>query len=154
MTFASKSHHREEMRVGEGRLGQNTQKCLQWCESVFFSFNFFWWIFVNFTPIVSLLLIPTLHPCKAPNRAKEKKSRCGTVCPTEHPFVHSSSFANLHCNDSWVWSEASGFCFTINSGTSLGLLSDTLLLPAPCHGDPIVLDLWDQPLPTVVQFFN
>jgi hypothetical protein len=32
-------------------------------------------------------------------------------------------------NDLLVWYEASGFCYSIDPGISLGLLSDILLLP-------------------------
>ena len=34
-----------------------------------------------------------------------------------------------HCNESLVWFEVSGFCDTINIGSSLGLLRVILLLP-------------------------
>ena len=55
-----------------------------------------------------------------------------------HPFVHTSLLANVHCNESLVWFEASGFCYTINTGSSLGLLSDILLLPCVME----ILQLW------------
>jgi hypothetical protein len=51
------------------------------------------------------------------------------VCPTADPFVHTSLLANIHCNDLLVWYEASGFCYSINTGSSLELFSDTLWLP-------------------------
>jgi hypothetical protein len=44
------------------------------------------------------------------------------VCATTAQLVHTSLLANVHCNDSLVWYEAPGFCYTINTGTSLGLL--------------------------------
>ena len=59
--------------------------------------------------------------------------------------------ANGHCRESLVWIEASGFCYMINTGSSLGLLLDTLLLYC-CHGDPAVLYLEDWP-PEVFQQF-
>jgi hypothetical protein len=37
--------------------------------------------------------------------------------------------ANVHCNEPLVWFKASGFCYAINPGSSLGLLLDILLLP-------------------------
>jgi hypothetical protein len=52
-----------------------------------------------------------------------------TVCHMGHPFVPTALLANGHCNESLVWFEASGFCYSVNTGTSLGLLSDILL---PC----------------------
>lgn len=54
---------------------------------------------------------------------------CITVYSTVHPFVHTSLLVNVHCNDMKVWYEPSGFCYSINTGTSLGLLLDILLLP-------------------------
>jgi hypothetical protein len=44
------------------------------------------------------------------------------VCPTINPSVHTSSLANVHCSESLVWSEISGFCDTINIGSSPGPL--------------------------------
>jgi hypothetical protein len=52
-----------------------------------------------------------------------------TVCPTVYPFVHTSLLANFYCSESLVWLKASGFCYSIHTETSLGLLSDILLLP-------------------------
>jgi hypothetical protein len=52
------------------------------------------------------------------------------------PFVYILLPANVLCNDSLVWYEAFGFCFSINTGTSLGLFSVALW-----HGEFIVLDL-------------
>jgi hypothetical protein len=46
------------------------------------------------------------------------------------------------------WSEASGFCYIINTGSSLGLLSDVLL----CHGDPAA-SVWEEQLIHVLQQF-
>jgi hypothetical protein len=34
-----------------------------------------------------------------------------------------------HCSESLVWFEASGFCYSINPGSSPGLRSDILSLP-------------------------
>jgi hypothetical protein len=36
---------------------------------------------------------------------------------------------DVHCNASLVWSETSGFCHTISTGSSLRLLTAILLLP-------------------------
>jgi hypothetical protein len=50
------------------------------------------------------------------------------VCSTVDPFVYTSSLANVHCNESLVWFEVSGFYDTINIESSLGLLLVHLLL--------------------------
>ena len=55
---------------------------------------------------------------------------CVTWCHTAYPSVHTSLLANAHRNGSLVWLEASGFCYTVNTGSSLGLLLDILLLPS------------------------
>jgi hypothetical protein len=82
------------------------------------------------------LPIPLYPPSKEKNKNKtinnnnNKKSRCGScsvsVCPTVSPFVHTSLLANVHCNALLVWFETSGFCYSIYTGSSLGLLSDVL----------------------------
>jgi hypothetical protein len=38
------------------------------------------------------------------------------VCPTVYPFVHTALLADVHYNESLVWFEASGFCYTLNTG--------------------------------------
>ena len=51
------------------------------------------------------------------------------------------------------WSGSSGFCYTINTGSSLGLLSDILLLPCVME----ILQLWicrAVPLHTLQQLTN
>jgi len=61
--------------------------------------------------------------------AKVKES-CGESW-TVHtiPFVQTSLLAKVHYNESAVWFEASGFCYMVNTGSSLGLLSVALFLP-------------------------
>ncbi|KAL6092449.1 hypothetical protein STEG23_022795, partial [Scotinomys teguina] len=49
-----------------------------------------------------------------------------------------SLLASVHCKESWVWFEASGFCCTMDAGPSLGLLLDILLLPCVVG----ILQLW------------
>ena len=66
-------------------------------------------------PLISPPLVPALRPCNWP--------------VVEVPFVHTSLLANVHCNESLVWFEASDFCYTGNTGSSLRRLSDVLLLP-------------------------
>jgi hypothetical protein len=64
-------------------------------------------------------------------RERERASCSGscTLCPTAYPSVHTSSLANVHCNESLVWFEISGFCDTISVGSLPGLLWVLLLLP-------------------------
>ena len=57
--------------------------------------------------------------------------------------VHMSFLANVHCSESLVWFEASGFCYTIDTVSSQGLLLDPV--GALCHGDAAALDLQDWP---------
>ena len=47
---------------------------------------------------------------------------------TVNPFIHIALLASVHCKESLVWFKASGFCYTIDTGPSLGLLLDILLL--------------------------
>jgi hypothetical protein len=78
---------------------------------------------------------PTLGPCDLPPKGKKKTSCCGScsvwhvVCSTVFPFVHSPLLVDGHCSDALVWFEACDFCYSINTGTSQGLLSDILWLP-------------------------
>lgn len=80
---------------------------------------------------LSLPLYPHLQ--FLPPTKKEKNVTVeAVVChggPTAHPFVHTSLLVNVGCNDSLVWYEGSGFCSSVDAGTSPGLLSGTLLLP-------------------------
>jgi hypothetical protein len=66
------------------------------------------------------------------------KLECGTLCPTVHPFVHTSLLVNVQCDESLVWFKASGSCYTISTGSSLGFLSDILSLPYVME----ILQLW------------
>lgn len=52
-----------------------------------------------------------------------------TECPTVYPFVYTSLLANVHCKDLLAWYEDSSFCYSADTGTSLGPLLDILLLP-------------------------
>ena len=52
-----------------------------------------------------------------------------TLCYIVYPFVHTSFLKNVHCNESLVWFEASGFCYTMSPGSSRGLLLEFLPLP-------------------------
>jgi hypothetical protein len=66
------------------------------------------------------------------------KLLCVTMCPTGYPAVHTSSLANLHCNESLIWFEIAGFCNTFSTGSSLELFLVILLLP--CVSE--ILQLW------------
>jgi hypothetical protein len=87
----------------------------------------------------SSILGPALHPCSL--LQTQKNLNCGSCsvsqCVPRIPFVYTSSLANVHCNESLVWYECSGFCYSINTGTSVGFLR---------HGDSVVLDLEEKPL--------
>lgn len=52
-----------------------------------------------------------------------------TIWPMVYPFVHTSLLTKVLCSDLLVWFNASVFCYTIDTGSSLGLLLDSLLLP-------------------------
>lgn len=44
-------------------------------------------------------------------------------------FIHTSLLADIHCSNSLVCYQASGFCYSINTGTSGEFLLDIILLP-------------------------
>ena len=71
------------------------------------------------------------------------------MCSTVYASVHTSLIANIHCNESLVWFEASGFCYTINAGSSQGYPVAVL-----CRGDPAALNLQDWPYHTLQQFID
>lgn len=50
-------------------------------------------------------------------------------CVLQSIPVHTSSLAHVHCSESFLCCMVSGFCGTINTGLSPGLLLVTLLLP-------------------------
>ena len=66
------------------------------------------------------------------------------MCPTVHPFVYNSLLAMTH--------EAPGLSYTINAGSSLGLLLLPCVMEGLCH--PVTLDLQDWPLHTLQQFID
>ena len=61
-----------------------------------------------------------------------------TVCHRVYSFVHTVLIANVHCNEILVCFEASGVCYTINTGSSWRLLSDIQLLLCVME----ILQLW------------
>jgi hypothetical protein len=65
------------------------------------------------------------------------------VCHTVYPLLPKIALMNGHCSASLVWFKGSGFCYTINTGSSLGLLLDILLLPRAME----ILQLYSQDLP-------
>lgn len=72
------------------------------------------------------------------------------MCHTIFPFAQIPLLANVHCSESLVWFEASGFCYTINPGTSLGLVGYPVV--ALCHEILVALDLQDLSLHVLQQF--
>jgi hypothetical protein len=74
------------------------------------------------------------------------------MCHTAYPFANTSLIANIHCNVSLVWSEVSCFCYSINTGSSPGLLSISPCCPVSWR--PSALDLQDWPLYKLQQFLD
>ena len=72
------------------------------------------------------------------------------ACPTVFPSVHTSSLGNVRCNESLVWSEASGFCHTI--GTGSGTRPSYPVVALLCHGKSSALELQDWPSRALQQF--
>ncbi|KAL6055573.1 hypothetical protein STEG23_020555 [Scotinomys teguina] len=66
------------------------------------------------------------------------------IIPTEVTQTQKDKHS-VHCNESLVWLEASGFCHTIDIGLSLGLPLGYPVV-ALCRGDPAALGLRDVPL--------
>jgi hypothetical protein len=63
---------------------------------------------------------------------------CHGVCPTVCPSIHTSLVECVHCSESLVWLEASGFGYSISTGPSPGLFS--VILSLPCVME--ILQLW------------
>ena len=60
------------------------------------------------------------------------------LCHGGHLLVHTALLANVYSSDSLVWFEASGFCYTVNTGSSLGPLLDSLFFLCVME----ILQLW------------
>lgn len=69
------------------------------------------------------------HPSGEKNKGKKKETkrikmgRCGSCsvswCVTQYTLLPKQlDFANVHCSLSLVWTEASGFCYTVIAGSS------------------------------------
>lgn len=98
-------------------------------------------------------LMPTLHPCNLPtNREKQISWWSCTVsqCAPQYTLLSTLLCFQCHRNDSLVWCEGSGFCCSIGTGSPWTPLGYPLV--ALCHGDPVVLDLWNLPLHVLQQF--
>lgn len=63
---------------------------------------------------------------------------CVPVCHSVWPFVYTSLLANVQGSETLVCFEASDFCYSIHTGTSL-----RYPVVARSHGDPAALDLQD-----------
>lgn len=54
------------------------------------------------------------------------------------PFAQTALIADVHCNESLVRFEVSGFCYTIIAGATLGLSDNPVVL---CSGDNASLNV-------------
>ena len=109
----------------------------------------FYCIFVNVTSCVSKTVMHdcslSLSICPCNPSLKKRKTKTyyimdSIVCHSlscSLPFVYMSLLRYVHCNESLVCLKAPGFCYTINTGSLLGFLSDILL---PCVME--ILHLW------------
>jgi hypothetical protein len=69
-------------------------------------------------------------PRRKENKKPSHHSGCSVMaCHTVNHFVPTALLVNGHWSDSVVWFMVSGFCSTINTGSSPGLFSDIMLLP-------------------------
>lgn len=59
-------------------------------------------------------------------------------CVPQSTPLPTHLLSNVHCNELLLWFEVSGFCDSINIGSSLGLLPVILLLPCVME----ILPLW------------
>lgn len=57
---------------------------------------------------------------------------------TVDPSAHTHSLAHVYCNESLVWFKASGFYYTIDTGSSLGFFSGILMLSCVM----VILQFW------------
>lgn len=99
-------------------------------------------ILLNFTPCTPTPLIspiPLYLPSITATFPPKKKEKLMTLKKCLHGNC-SVDFCscNFTCTEALVWLEASGFYCTINTGSSLGLLSDVLLLLRSCRIDPFM----------------
>jgi hypothetical protein len=114
--------------------------------------------FTSCTPIPPISLTLHIRPHRRKNKQANKKPNLiveavlhdSAACSA--PSVHTSLLANVHCHESPVWFEASGFCCPISNRSSWGLLGYPVVVR--CHEDPAALNLWDWPLHTLQQFTN
>lgn len=108
-----------------------------------FSFLFFMFYFPSFLKTFLLIIceFPSmpLYPSHLLKLPQNEKTNLTMVCHELYiPFAQRAFHANVHCNESLVQSEVSGFCSTINTGSSPGLLSGILLLSCVME----ILQLW------------
>lgn len=133
-------------------------------ESSLVPFSFHNLFFLNFLLVLCEFHIMHTNPTHLPSPCtcppplqpplwKKKLIVEAVVCHslyTIDSFVYISLLASVHCSESLVWLEASGFCYTSNTGSSLGLLLDILLMscawrsysfgsagPAPLHAPAV-----------------
>ena len=65
---------------------------------------------------------------------------CGKVSHTVYPLVHTSLLSSVHCNETLVLLNASGFCYTASCALT-GPSGYPIF--ALCYGDPAVFYLKD-----------
>lgn len=105
--------------------------------------------------------ISTLYLCKSPtktnkhrkSKSKNKYLKVETVAC--HGVLHNISFwpksfnCECYCHKSLVWFEASGLCYTINTGTPL-----RNPVVALCHWNPAALDQQNWTFHVIQQFMG
>lgn len=94
------------------------------CEFHTIYFNLTYLPFPSYLPSICA----TFHSSEKINVIVEAVVSHSDTTHTTHPFVHTSLLANVHYNDLLVCHKASGFCYYINTGTSVEVLSDMLLI--------------------------
>jgi hypothetical protein len=84
------------------------------------------------------LHIPSISVLPTYNFPTKQQQILAWKLQSVYTFAQTGLLANVHCKESLVWLEVSGFCYTINTGTSPRLLSDIQLLPCVTE----ILQLW------------
>lgn len=85
---------------------------------LFFLFNQFFVNFTSMNPNPTHLLPSYLIPQQRRTNLTVEAVVCHSVSTAYIHFVHTL-LANVHCNESLVWYKASGFCYSVDIGTSL-----------------------------------
>lgn len=99
-------------------------KKIKYIETMFSFLKFFPCEFHIMSPQFYLFPFPShsFSSCASflPKGEKSYYGSCSvSVFPKMDPFVHTTQFANIHCNNSIICYEASDFCYPILTGTPL-----------------------------------